>query len=314
MANARHIAFDRDRRRLLLGRHPSHVVLNRDPRIITAEEVLPALRRLRADADDLDQALAVLLGSHSVAPATKSWAQVLQQHIRALEGRAPAPEPAPTPTPTGLVSWASDLSNVVDQGENGWCVGFGTGGRLSAKPQPADTAHHDYCRDFYLRCTVLDGNPETATTPPDQQHGSTVHTAAKVARERGFLSSYVWITTPQGVIDWVTTQGPVLWGTDWTDQMFSPDASGVVQVAGRFVGGHCYWSYGYDPDTDLLWQRNSWSTAWGVAGPGDAVAAAGGGGDFAFKASEAVPKLLAGSFSGYPGEALGFTELPVVVS
>jgi hypothetical protein len=198
----------------------------------------------------------------------------------------------------------------VDQGRNGWCVGFGTGGRLSARPQPADTANYDYCRDFYLRCTVLDGNPETADTPPDQQHGSSVHTAMKVAKERGLVGNYSWITTEHGVIDWITNVGPVLWGTDWTDRMFEPDSSGVVEVAGTLEGGHCYWSYGYDPETDLLWQRQSWGTTWGVAGPGDPIAGEAGGGDFAFKASTAVPKLLAGRFSGYPGEALGFVELP----
>jgi hypothetical protein len=83
------------------------------------------------------------------------------------------------------------------------------------------------------------------------------------------LSSYLWAATvDQGepeidvIKTWVLTLGPVWVGTDWYNDMFTPDAGGRLHPTGGIAGGHAWKLRGYDSSIDMFVMRNSWG-AWG---------------------------------------------------
>jgi hypothetical protein len=108
----------------------------------------------------------------------------------------------------------------------------------------------------------IDGDPN----PEDPNAGSTVTGGAKACVQLGFISSYHWATTAAQVAQSIQQIGPVVLGTDWTNDMFNPDPSGVIHPTGAVVGGHCYLAHGFDPTTGLIQLRNSWGSGWGIGG------------------------------------------------
>jgi hypothetical protein len=76
----------------------------------------------------------------------------------------------------------------------------------------------------------------------------------------------VFGSTIDEVKQWVTGHGSVVIGSDWTHDMFTPAANGVVRPTGAVAGGHCYLLLGYDPGRDMFEFDNSWGASWGVNG------------------------------------------------
>jgi hypothetical protein len=221
----------------LLGRRPSAP----DDRDFPLELWLDGVAPLQA-------ALAKLLTS-SAALATKNWARIATPLIL---GQSPVP-PAPAPAAT---SWA-DNEPVLDQGQTPHCVGFG--GAQWGNTLPVDDKFSNADGDrIYYACKVVDGEPGA-------EDGSDVRSLAKVLQQEGRLSSYAFGSVPTAV-QWLLTKGPVIFGTDWTNDMFTPDADGLVHPTGGVAGGHCYVGYGYDPATGRILCLNSWGSSWGANG------------------------------------------------
>lgn len=212
-----------------------------------------------AGADDLDLALAALIASRA-AGATKILAKVAVAHIRKLEGAKPAPTPTPTPkpkpTPIKAVVWGDP--DQLDQGQTGHCVGFGCAQFGNTDPVEDHYTNADGDAIYYA-AKVIDGEPHA-------ENGSSVHSGAKALKQRGRINAYAWATTLDAIKTWVLAKGPVIIGSDWTNDMFSPDASGLVRPTGGIAGGHCYIVIGYDPDLDTLTFQNSWGKTWGKDG------------------------------------------------
>jgi hypothetical protein len=216
-----------------------------------------------ANDDPLDAALAVLQASHA-AKATKAWAVIATARIKAMSpapnpGPSPSPTPPtpPKPTPTGAVVWA-DNEPVLDQGQTGHCVGFG--GAQWGNTLPID----DHFKDadghaIYYECKIIDGEPKA-------ENGSDVRSLAKVLKQRKRLSTYAFAGSVDEACAWVLAHGPVIVGTDWTNDMFHPDAQGFVKPTGAVAGGHCYIQVGYDPDAQVLTYLNSWGASWAQNG------------------------------------------------
>lgn len=218
-----------------------------------------------AGGDDLDAAFDALVKSHA-AVATKAWAKVAQAHIRKLEGGVnptpaptpvptPTPVPVPTPTPAGDVLWGDP--DQLDQGQTGHCVGFGCAQFCNTDPindHYADADGHA----VYYEAKVIDGEPNA-------ENGSSVHSGIKALKNRGRVGTYAWTSSLATIKAWVQSKGPVVVGTDWMNDMFSPDASGFVKPTGALAGGHCYLIVGWSHD-DVITFQNSWGSSFGLNG------------------------------------------------
>lgn len=287
----------------LLGRKPSPP----DARDYKLVDYLGAAGNPVEGQDPLVALLATLVdhGRYWDNHALKNWATAITARVI---GAAPAPDPSPTPptppspqpTPTPApvatdVMWL-DTDNVLDQGQTPHCVGFGWAGWGDTLPIDDKYANADGDAIYY-EAKVIDGEP-------NQEDGSDVRSGAKAMQNRKRLTAYAFAASIDEVRAWLDGHGPVVFGTEWTQAMFTPDANGYVSPAdavadpSQVAGGHCFVCVGDLASEGALLFQNSWGQSWGLSGR--------------FKmtyASAAV--LLAGIVSSDgPGEACAAVELP----
>ena len=209
--------------------------------------------------DPLDVTFAALMASSTVATATKRWAQVVTGLLKAAPAPAPNPGPGPAPSPVPGVPdliWADPIQ--LDQGQTNHCVGFGWAGWGDADPVDDEYQNADADRIYY-ECKIIDGEP-------NQENGSTVRSGAKAMTNRGRVGSYVFAASIDEIRQWLQLHGPVVFGTDWTNDMFQPDAQGYVRPTGPVAGGHCYLALGDLTSEDAVLCENSWGLGWGLKG------------------------------------------------
>lgn len=228
----------------LLGRKPSP----EDERDWKLNDFL----RLTPEQTALTVALKTLLASKQVAPATKAFGQAVANIL------APAPAPTPNPQPGQAVVHWPNTEAVLDQGDTPHCVGFA--GAQWGNTQPINDQYHNEDGDkIYYECKEVDGEP-------DAEDGSTIRSLATTLRTRGRLKAYAFADTVAEAVVWIQQKGPIVWGTDWTEDMFYPDKDGIVHPTGGVAGGHAYVGVAYDPVRDLVGNLNSWSDEWGLNG------------------------------------------------
>jgi hypothetical protein len=163
----------------------------------------------------------------------------------------------PTPAP-GVTQKEWELLIQLDQGQTGHCVGFGNAAWGNSAPIE-DTFQNADGHKIYYMAKVIDGEP-------GKEDGSSVHSGVKAMKQLGRVQSYYFGTTIDVIKQWVLEQNPVICGTDWFNDMFTPDADGVVVPTGGVAGGHCYLMLGYDESSDLFEFDNSWGPSWGKKG------------------------------------------------
>lgn len=160
-----------------------------------------------------------------------------------------------TPPPTTDKTW-DVMDFQLDQGSTGHCVGFGWAGWSDAEPIENTYGNSDG-HSIYYECKVIEGDP-------GNEDGAYVRDGAKAMLSRKRLSTYAFANTVDDVVSWLRVHGPLVIGTDWTDDMFDPDSNGFVKPTGQVAGGHCYLLYGIK-GTSLKF-KNSWGDSWGIGG------------------------------------------------
>lgn len=165
---------------------------------------------------------------------------------------------------------------VLDQGSEGACVGFGWTADLLASPKPHktdDATGNRYALDIYRNAKLID------EWEGEDYDGTSVLAGAKIVRERGYIDSYRWAFGVEDVKNAILTTGPVVIGIPWYDSMYGTRKSGLVEVGGEVVGGHCITITGYHPSMRIRgedWNarykvfrwRNSWGPYYGINGDG----------------------------------------------
>jgi len=169
--------------------------------------------------------------------------------------REPTPGPPPTPT-DAAPAW--DLKVQLDQADTPHCVGFGWAGWVDAAPVEGEYQNADG-HALYYECKVIDGEPHA-------ENGSTVRSGALAVRARGRLAAFAFATSTAEIDDWLNKQGSVVVGTNWTNDMFEPDADGLVKPTGAVAGGHCYLMIDKIDTEDAYLFQNSWGASWGANG------------------------------------------------
>lgn len=153
---------------------------------------------------------------------------------------------------------AWELTIQLDQGQTGHCVGFGWAGWADAMPVEGTYQNADG-HAIYYECKVIDGEPRA-------ENGSYVRSGALAMRTRGRLAAFAFARMTSEIDDWINTQGPIVVGTTWTNDMFGPDANGLVKPTGGFAGGHCYLMIDRIDAEDAYLFQNSWGAGWGLNG------------------------------------------------
>lgn len=173
---------------------------------------------------------------------------------------------------------------VLDQGSEGACVGFGWTCELMTAPAQVGGVMgvidgldpNSFARSVYQVAKTLD---EWAG---EDYEGTSVLAGAKVVQGLRYIGSYRWAFGIDDVIDTLCSPaklggGPVVFGIPWFDSMYETRPSGLVEVGGRIVGGHCITGIGYHPNMQIdgepgrhevvIWQ-NSWGPTYGRRGKG----------------------------------------------
>lgn len=167
--------------------------------------------------------------------------------------------------------WGFPSSHVLNQGSTGTCVGQACKGHmLSAPVQVAGPMDKPTAFDFYDWAIVndpfLDNDPER---DPGRTFGTTINAGMKAMRDGyGVIAEWRWAFDLQDILDWLAFKGPVVFGVDWFDGFFSPDAEGFINKSGSANSGHAFIVIGYDeshPRPHVVCV-NSWGSRWGQSG------------------------------------------------
>lgn len=159
---------------------------------------------------------------------------------------------------------------VLDQGQEGACVGHGVINACSAAPMsirlpaPQTTAFGMYYGSRYID-----------DYPGEDYDGTSVNAGCKLAVTMGFAASYKWAFGVEELAHGVLEVGPAVIGINWYESMYSTDFNGLVNVDGAIAGGHCICVTGFkrsakigDYTGPVFRWRNSWGLSYGINGDG----------------------------------------------
>lgn len=175
-------------------------------------------------------------------------------------------------TPTGAQPvtklWTIPETDVLDQGQEGACVGFGVTNELRFNPVPIPALTDGFAHD-----TIYWGAQKTDPWPGGSYPGATptyegtgVLFGIKVAAGLGYYGEYRWAFSEPEMALGVSQLGPAVIGVDWYNNMFTPDAKGFLHPTGGIAGGHCTLIIGIDVPGKFYYLYNSWGPDWGNHG------------------------------------------------
>jgi hypothetical protein len=165
---------------------------------------------------------------------------------------------------------------VLDQGQEGSCVGHGVVGEYLASPvrgnpfvvtpgamDTKDRAGHQLAVAVYNRAKEIDEWEGV------NYEGTSVRAGMLVARERAWCDSFNWafnLLELRAALE----DGPVVIGFDVHDRMFDTEPDGDWIPDGPVEGGHCALVTGYSANYagrgPRYRVRNSWGHDWGSNG------------------------------------------------
>lgn len=186
-------------------------------------------------------------------------------------------------------TWRIQAPYLIDQGQEGACVGFAVANELQARPAEVDLgtklqADTFAKKDLYWEAQKIDpwdGGDYPSAVP--KYAGTSVLAGIKVAQRRGFFESYRWTFTLEDLVNGLGRHGPAVLGLDWFDTNYIPRPDGFISPDGSKVGGHAVLARAVtirwkgekqatfddvDLDTSFVTIRNSWGV-WGYEGSGD---------------------------------------------
>lgn len=171
---------------------------------------------------------------------------------RALEEREAPPVEAVT-----AKMWRA--GPVLNQGNEGACVGFGCRHFVNGEPVMTDPASGMSAQDIYKRAQQID------PWPGEDYSGTSVDAGLRVLVEQGYIASVGWTKDYDSMARWLSSENGLVVGWDWFEGMHRPDSNGYIWATGRQTGGHCVWVHGILANGDMELQ-NSWGPAWGQGG------------------------------------------------
>lgn len=157
-------------------------------------------------------------------------------------------------------TWASPI--VLDQGNEGACVGFAWAHELAARPVKVAAVSSDFARRLYHEAQDND------EWPGHDYEGSSTLGGAKAVSLRGYMQQYRWALDLNDLVMAVGHHGPVIVGINWYDSMFVPDAMGNIKISpnSSVAGGHDILINAVSIHLGKFGLVNSWGYGWGLKG------------------------------------------------
>ena len=138
--------------------------------------------------------------------------------------------------------------------------------------------------DFYYKCKFIDQRPYV-------EEGTYIRSGAKVLMNEKRIDAYAFARNLHDIKWWLLNRGPLIMGTIWTVEMYTPDKDNIVRIGGEVMGGHAYLINEWRSD-NYIGIQNSWGEYWGDKGK-------------AYISAEHLERLFS-----YQGEAMTAIELP----
>jgi len=139
---------------------------------------------------------------------------------------------------------------------------YGRAWRKIDSRQSSPILHGMLAEQLYSEATIVD--PFPGIYPPEDT-GSSGLAVCKAAQARGLIKSYRWAFGIDQALA-ALVLGPVLLGVNWRQDMFTPNAKGIVTYSGPIVGGHEFMATGLNVRTRMVECWNSWGPQWGSQG------------------------------------------------
>lgn len=150
---------------------------------------------------------------------------------------------------------------VTDQGDESSCVGHSTFKLMTSEPVLQDPG-------IISPAFIYDEARENDEWPTGKEtdSGTSVRAGLEVLRRHGRIENYYWADGAEQILEYLLKFGPLVFGTNWYSDMFSPDSNGMLRVSGTLAGGHAYLVYAGSWQDKTVTLRNSWGPTWGKFG------------------------------------------------
>lgn len=157
-------------------------------------------------------------------------------------------------------SYTWSCGPVLDQGNVGSCVGNAIADELAARPVIIAGV------DEALALSIYQGAGGVIDPEHPEHEGTSILAGMKEATARGYYDEYRWAWTLEDLVLTLGYLGPVVLGISWYQEMFDPDADGVIHIGGPVAGGHGILANGVNVKRRLVRLHNSWGPGWGENG------------------------------------------------
>lgn len=160
---------------------------------------------------------------------------------------------------TRSYTWALG-QDVLDQGNQGSCVGHAFSHELEARPSVVADVDP---RGIYFEAQKIDeweGGAYDGASP--FYEGTSILAGAKTVKAMGHYREYRWAFSVDDLAYAVGHEGPGVLGVTWTTDMFRPDENGYIWPTGLFAGGHAILANGVNLKRREFLLPNSWGPEW----------------------------------------------------
>jgi hypothetical protein len=129
---------------------------------------------------------------------------------------------------------------ALDQKDKPHCGGFSMAHYGICLPMFSNYSNEDGDK-FYYRCKEFD-------LQPGMENGTSIRSIANVGKNLGMWKTYAFATTMEEISYWLLNKGPIIFGTNWYNNMFLPDKNNIIHCTGDLAGGHAWVGIGKDPE------------------------------------------------------------------
>jgi hypothetical protein len=156
---------------------------------------------------------------------------------------------------------------VLDQGQEGACVGFALTHDLLAYPAEVKGLTAAFAKKLYWEAQRRDdweGGSYPGAKP--KYEGTSVLAGIQAVQALGYIREYRWAFGLDDLILGLGHAGPAILGLEWRKSMYEPHSCGFIHTDSKAVGGHCILAVGVNVTEEYVTLQNSWGPKWGRKG------------------------------------------------